>query len=80
DTTLLDGRTFCPEKCLLGGTNATLWLQPARRICQELEKDLQALPHHRGLVITSAGVMPPGCSPETIKQVADFVRSFPARF
>jgi len=79
NTTLLDGRTACPDKCLIGGTNAALWLEPAEAIITQIDRDLAALPHHRGLVITSAGVMPPRCAPRTVKAVSDWVRAFPAR-
>lgn len=79
DTTLLDGRTHCPEKCLIGGTNAMLWTKPAKAIIAQLERDLDVLPHHRGLVVTSAGVMPPLCRPETIREVGDWVKAYPAR-
>lgn len=76
NTSMLDGRTACPDKCLIGGTNATLWLEPAETIVDVLWRDLDVLPHWRGLVLTSAGVMPPGCFPETIKQVAEQLRAF----
>jgi uroporphyrinogen-III decarboxylase len=79
NTTFLDGRTGCPDKCLVGGTNAYLWTQPAGKIIAELERDLDAMPHHRGLAITSAGVMPPRATPQTIKAVADWVHAYPAR-
>jgi len=79
NTSLLDGRTACPGKCLIGGTNAMLWLKPAAEIIAKLEQDLDALPHHRGIVPTSAGVMPPICKPETIKAVCDWVKTYPAR-
>lgn len=79
DTTFIDGRTNMPSKCLIGGTNAALWTRPADRIIGELEKHLDALPHHRGLIVSSAGVMPPLASPETIKRVADWVKAYPAR-
>lgn len=79
NTTLLDGRTGCPDKCLIGGTNATLWLEPAETIIATIKHDLDELPHHRGIVVTSAGVMPPACKPETIREVAEWVRSYPAR-
>ena len=79
DTTLLDGRTACPDKCLIGGTNAMLWLRPAEEIISKIEADLSVLPHHRGIVVTSAGVMPPGCKPETIKAVCDWVKQYDAR-
>jgi hypothetical protein len=79
NTTLLDGRSGCPGKCLIGGTNATLWTRPAREIIGQIERDLDALPHHRGIVVTSAGVMPPLCRPETIKEVCDWVKAYRAR-
>ena len=79
NTTLLDGRTGCPDKCLIGGTNAVLWTRPAEEIIARIEKDLDALPHHRGVVVTSAGVMPPLCKPETIRTVCDWVREYPVR-
>ena len=78
DTTLLDGRTACPDKCLIGGTSATLWTRPADQIGARIEADLDALPHHRGVVVTSAGVMPPMCEPETIKQVCERVKGYKA--
>ncbi len=62
---------------LIGGTNAALWLQPAETIIAELERDLAALPHRRGLIITSAGVMPPAASPETLRTVGRWVQSQP---
>jgi uroporphyrinogen-III decarboxylase len=79
NTTLLDGRSACPDKCLIGGTNAMLWTRPANEIIAKIEQDLDELPHHRGIVVTSAGVMPPLCKPETIKQVCEWVKQYPAR-
>jgi len=79
DTTLLDGRIGCADKCLIGGTNAALWIRPANTIIAQIERDLAPLPHHRGIVLTSAGVMPPLCQPETIRQVCDWVKSHPVR-
>lgn len=76
NTTLLDGRTACPDKCLIGGTNAVLWTMDADTIIGQLEKELDALPHHRGIVITSAGVMPPAAAPETIKKVCEWVKKY----
>lgn len=73
DTTLLDGRRACPDKCLVGGTHAMLWTRPADEIAAAIEADLAALPHLCGIVVSSAGVMPPVCRPETIRQVAQRV-------
>ena len=79
NTTLLDGRTTCPDKCLIGGTQATDWLRPPEQIIAGIRGSLDDLPHHRGIVVTSAGVMPPWCPPETIKTVCDWVKAYPVR-
>jgi uroporphyrinogen-III decarboxylase len=79
NTSLLDGRLGCPNTCLIGGTNAALWMEPADAIIAQIRKDLDVLPHHRGIVVTSAGVMPPACKPETIKKVGDWVKAYPVR-
>lgn len=63
----------------MGGTNAVLWTRPADAIIAEIERDLDVLPHHRGLVVTSAGVMPPLAAPETIKAVGDWVKAHPVK-
>ena len=76
NTPLSLGRQECPEVCLIGGTNAALWMQPAGEIIAQIEKDLADLPHHRGVVLSSAGVMPPLCEPETIKAVSDWAHSY----
>jgi len=79
NTTLLDARSACPNTCLIGGTSAVSWTRSAPAIIAELELGLSVLPHHRGLVITSGGVMPQRCLPETIKAVCDWVRQYPIR-
>jgi uroporphyrinogen-III decarboxylase len=79
NTTLLDGRAACPDKCLVGGTNAMLWTKGSDEIIAQIESDLDALPHHRGIVVTSAGVMPPLCAPETIKAVCERVKAYTAK-
>jgi len=76
NTTLLDGRAACPDVCLIGGTNAALWMTDnARAIIAQLEHDVAELPHRRGIVISSAGVMPALCSPETIRRVCEWVHA-----
>lgn len=77
NTPLKFGRDTCPGKCLIGGTNAVLWTKTAEEIFEQIEHDLDELPHHRGVVVTSAGVMPPLCKPETIKEVAELVKNYP---
>ena len=79
NTMLLDGRTACPDMCLVGGTQATFWTKPADAIIAKIEEALAPLPHHRGIVVTSAGVMPPMCEPETIREVCEWVKAYPAR-
>jgi uroporphyrinogen-III decarboxylase len=79
NTRLADGRGACPDKCLIGGTNAVLWTRPPEEIVAEIERDLDALPHHRGVAVTSAGVMPPLCPPETIRAVCTWVKHYPVR-
>jgi hypothetical protein len=77
NTRYKEGREICPHKCLIGGTNATIWLENPRNIIVELETDLAALQTLKGIVVTSAGVMPPLCRPETIKTVCDWVKEYP---
>ncbi|MCL2832827.1 MAG: hypothetical protein FWD78_06635 [Treponema sp.] len=75
-TTLLDGRSACPDVCLIGGTNANVWLWPAGKIIEYIEQQLEALPSHRGIIMSSAGVMPPACAPETIKAVKQWLDGY----
>ena len=79
NTTFYDGRTACPDKCLIGGTNAAIWLMPAEKIISYIEENLDILPHHRGLFPSSAGVMPPASDPEKIKKVKDWLDTYPVR-
>lgn len=77
NTTLKDGRTASANQCFVGGTNATLWTRPKEEIYSQIKHDLDELPHHRGIVLTSAGVMTPLCKPETIKEIGEMVMSYP---
>ncbi len=79
NTTLLDGRTHCPTKALIGGTHAMIWLEGEQTIINFIRERLDELPHHRGIVVTSAGVMPPACPPQRIKAVCDWLRTYPFR-
>ena len=79
NTTLMDGRSAMSDKCLVGGTQAPDWTQSAQFIIGKIAEALDPMPHHRGIVVTSAGVMPPRCEPETIKTVCEWVKRFPAR-
>lgn len=76
--TLVEGRAACPMKCFIGGCGAGQWMaDDAKEIIAYIDEQLSQLPHHRGIVLTSAGVMPPTCSPETIKEVFDWVKKYP---
>ncbi len=77
NTSFYDGRSECKDICFIGGTNAALWTDSADEIIGEIERDLNALDHHRGIVVTSAGVMPPVATPETIREVCQWVRAYP---
>jgi uroporphyrinogen-III decarboxylase len=74
NTTLADRARLCPKTAVIGGTSAVLWLQPVEAICETIERDLAEAGTMRGVVLTSAGVMPPACPIEKIRQVGAFVR------
>jgi hypothetical protein len=79
DTRFVDGRGACPDTCLVGGTNAVVWTWPVDRIIDYIRGELDVLPHHRGIIVTSAGVLPPLSRPETVKRVCEWVRNYPVR-
>jgi len=79
NTSLREGRSACADKCLIGGTNPSLWLKDATAIVEAIERDLGALPHCWRIVVTSAGMMPPACRPEAIRQVAQWVKYYRVR-
>ena len=58
DCSLSEGRKRMPSKALIGGTNATLWLEPVSIIVATVEQDLAACPDRRKIFLTSAGVLP----------------------
>jgi hypothetical protein len=60
------------------GCKATQWVKnDAEAIIAYIEEQFAQLPHHRGIVLTSAGMMPPGAAPQTIKQVFDWIKRYP---
>ncbi len=75
DTTLADRAQLAPDTSIIGGTCATLWLRPLESICEQLERDFDEAGGIRGVVLTSAGVMPPACPIEKIAKVGEFCRS-----
>lgn len=56
---------------IIGGTQAPTWLRPVDEICAIIERDLQDAGSMRGVVLTSAGVMPPGCPIEKVKEIRE---------
>jgi len=79
DATLADRAALCPSKAVIGGTQATLWLRPAEEICAAIERSIAEAGGFRGVVLTSAGVMPPACSIPKIRQVRELVRRIAAK-
>lgn len=76
-TTLIDGRTACPDKCFIGGCGASQWVtDDPEFIIDYIKNQFDNLPHHRGIVLTSAGMMPPAATPDTIKEVFDWVKNY----
>lgn len=74
NTTLAGHARLCPRTSIIGGTSAILWLQPAEAICEAIARDLAEAGTVRGVVLTSAGVMPPACPIGRIRKVDEFVR------
>ena len=80
DTTLADRVERAPTTAIIGGSNATTWLLPVDEICESIEQPLVEAGTVAGVVLTSAGVMPPACSIETIRQVRERMKGMtPAR-
>jgi hypothetical protein len=80
DTTLADRVERAPTTAIIGGTNATTWLMPAEAICESIEWSLVEAGTMAGVILTSAGVMPPACPIEKIQQVRERMKEMtPAR-
>ena len=79
NTSLLDGRTACPDMSLIGGTNAVMWLWETGDIIKYIYEMLDSLPHTNGIVLSPAGVMPPAAEPEKIKSVCEAISKYPVR-
>ncbi|MEW6358526.1 MAG: uroporphyrinogen decarboxylase family protein [Planctomycetota bacterium] len=74
DTTLADRTALAPHTSVIGGTNATLWLAPVDTICETIRRDLAAAGGMRGVVLTSAGVMPPAAAIPKIAKVREAMK------
>lgn len=79
NTRLADGRARAPSKTLVGGTNVMVWLTEAERIEQYVLDELAACPDQRRIVLTTAGVAPPGCPAERFRAVGQWVKDVPVR-
>ena len=79
NTRLVDGRTRAPSKTLVGGTNVNTWLLPVEKIKEYIEAELAACPDHRRIVLTTAGVAPPGCPAEVFRQIGQWLPDVPVR-
>jgi uroporphyrinogen-III decarboxylase len=71
DVSLAEGRSRMPSKTLIGGTNATLWLEPVEAIVETVRRDLDACWDRRKIFLTSAGVLPPPVSFEKARAVVE---------
>jgi hypothetical protein len=79
NTRLADGRRRAPSKALVGGTNVNTWLKPVEGIREFILTELAACADHRRIVLTTAGVAPPGCPAETFRRIGEWVPTIPVR-
>lgn len=79
NTRLADGRAGAPSKTLVGGTNVNVWLWPVERIRQYILAELAACPDSRRVVLTTAGVAPPGCPAETFRHIGQWLPTVPVK-
>ncbi|MHC4981985.1 MAG: uroporphyrinogen decarboxylase family protein [Planctomycetota bacterium] len=78
NTRLTDGRTQAPSKTLVGGTNVNVWLWPVEKIKRYIIDELAACPDNRHIILTTAGVAPPGCPAEKFHEIGDWIYTLPA--
>lgn len=74
DVSLAEGRQRMPSKTLIGGTNATLWLEPMETIVETVRKDLAECADRKKIFLTSAGVLSPLVSFEKAREVVSEFR------
>ncbi len=75
NVSLTEGRTRMPSKALMGGTNATTWMSDEDTIIQSVADDLATCPNRRGIILTSAGVLPPCVSMGKATRVVDALKA-----
>jgi hypothetical protein len=71
DVSLAEGRKRMPSKALIGGTNATLWMEDEDAIVQAVAEDLEKCENRLGIFLTSAGVLTPLSSMGKTKRVIE---------
>jgi hypothetical protein len=76
DATLVDGRAACPHACFLGGTNASIWAGSPLEIIVHLDEQFEELPHLRGLVVTSGGLLPHSVDPKKLREICAWVQGY----
>ena len=79
NTTFYDARSALPETSFIGGTNCLTWLKSPDKIIEELEVYLAELKHWRQIIIGTGGIIPPACTPETLREVAGYLHSRPIK-
>jgi len=79
NTRLADGRTKAPSKTLVGGTNVNVWLWPIEKIKDYIVAELDACPDSRRIVLTTAGVAPPGCPAEKFREIGEWIPTVPLK-
>lgn len=72
-------RSYLPDKALIGGSNCLTWLKPAAEIKKELAGYLADMESYRGLVVGTGGIIPPGCTPDTLKEIREFLFALPMK-
>lgn len=75
NVSLAEGRRRMPSKCLVGGTNATLWMADPDTIVETVAEDLANCPDRSRIFLTSAGVLPPLVSLEKARTVTDALKA-----
>ncbi len=70
NTTLAEARRECPGKCIIGGTNAGVWLKSEEEIVAEIEAAIAETGGTRGVILSSGGQMPVACGLEKVKSVS----------
>jgi uroporphyrinogen-III decarboxylase len=71
NTTIAHRNERARSMAVIGGTQAPTWLLPVEEICAIIERDIAEAGSIRGVVLTSAGVMPPGCPIEKVKAIRE---------